>query len=476
MKFVSTRGGTKQATFEETLFSCYCQDGGLFVPEAVPEISKNTLRDWSKLSFVELAQRIARLYIDEDEIPTNEINGCIERAFMHFSHPGIAPVVKLRGGLNILELFHGRTLAFKDIALSFVGELLEYFLKRRRKRVIIVVVTSGDTGSAAIESVKGKEFIDIVVFLPHRGCSEIQVLQMVTVIEDNVHVFKVENLGEVDVAVNRLSRDQTFTKQNGFMSVNSTNWARIMMQIVHYFYGYLQVCPNADEEMEFVVPTGACGNIAAGIYAKQMGLPVKFVCAGNLNDIVARTISKGHYSVSPVMSTLAPAMDIQYPYNLERVMYVLSGADHVLIAAMYKEFELSDAISVPRTLVEKLKSVIGTHTADDDRIKVVMRQCWEEQAYLVCPHTAVGLSYYYQQIDRKDEKCEGQTTSRICIATASPEKFPEALTSAGLTPKKSPKLASLEKRPTKFEIVPANEDCEDFMRAVISRISQMRKK
>lgn len=469
MKYKSTRGRVCGLSFEEALYTGYASDGGILVPEVVPSINNDTLKSWVKLSYKDLAKKIIPLFVSDDEIPTDELYDLLDKAFSKFSHPEIAPVVKLRNGLNIMELFHGTTWAFKDLALSCVGQFLEYFLSKRQKHLTILVGTSGDTGSAAIEAVRGLQFVDIVVLLPKGRCSKVQELQMVSVIEDNVHVYRVDGTSDdLDLPIKEVFKDVEFSKQHNLSSINSINWARIMVQVVHYIYAYLQLCPDCDNDVDVIVPTGALGNITSGFIARLMGVPVKFVCAVTQNDIVARAVSKGDYSMSSsVVRTLAPAMDIQIPYNMERLWYLLTE-DSTLVCELMAEFETTGKVSVPAFLTNKIKEIIvDTFVASDTDIKITMKKVWEENNYQVCPHTAIGVAYYYKKLNS-----ESNNRSKVIIATASVKKFEEAVLAAGLTPHSFQEVDSLFEKPVRYVDMNKGENWELMLRNKIEEIDQ----
>ncbi|XP_078310780.1 threonine synthase-like 2 isoform X3 [Crassostrea virginica] len=403
MKYKSTRGDVTGLTFEEALCTGYAEDGGILLPETIPKVDTNQLKSWANLSFIELAKKIIPMYVSEEEIPSSDLNDIIDRAFSRFSVPEVAPIKRLPGGLNVMELFHGPTWAFKDLALSCVGQFLPYFLSKRKKHINILVGTSGDTGSAAIEAVKGQKWIDIVVLLPRGRCSQIQELQMTTVMEDNVHVYRVDGSSDdLDIPIKLCFQDHAFTKRHNLSSINSINWARIMVQTVHYIYAYLQICPSCDSVVQIVIPTGACGNVTSGIVAKAMGVPIEFVCAVTQNDVVVRTVQTGKYTIADhVIQTLAPAMDIQIPYNMERIWYILNGGNTDVIKKLMTEFEETGSVAVPNDLTEAVQKVIvDTFVASDDVIRRTIKRTWDSDQYLLCPHTAVGVGYHYQQVEK----------------------------------------------------------------------------
>ncbi|KAG8591144.1 hypothetical protein GDO81_000059 [Engystomops pustulosus] len=329
-------------------------------------------------------------------------------------------------------MWHGATHAFKDLAMSCVGQFLDYFLKKNNRHVNILVGTSGDTGSAAIESVRGIPNIDITVLLPHGRCTEIQERQMTTVIEDNVHVYAVDGTSdELDEPIKKLFGDTEFVKRHNLMSTNSVNWARVMVQIAHFFYGYFQCAPSQDNELlppvEIVVPTGGAGNITAGCIAQKMGLPIQLVAVVNSNDIIHRTVQKGDFSLGNTERTLASAMDIQ--------------------------------------LLQMMKSCSVT----DDDILQTIRRCWEENRCLLCPHSAVAAFYHYRQFDLN------QNLPRCCLAPASAAKFQDVTLRAGLIPEVPPEIEALMKKETRCTYLKKQDNWERVLREKLEAIDQKRK-
>ncbi|XP_052772937.1 threonine synthase-like 2 [Mya arenaria] len=471
MKYCSTRGGVSDATFEEAVFTGYAADGGILLPQEIQPVSMETLKAWSKLSFVELAKEIMQLFISNDEIPTADLKDLVDRAFATFSTPEVAPVTRLKDDVTILELFHGRTWAFKDVALSCVGQFINYFCSKSKKHYTIIVGTSGDTGSAAIEAVRGLPWVDIVVLLPRGRTSLVQERQMTSVLDDNVHVFRVDGTSDdLDLVIKPVFMDGEFRARHLLTSINSINWARILVQIVHYFYAYFQMSPDCDKTVEIVVPTGACGNVTSGCIASKMGLPARLVCAVTCNDIVARAVSRGDYSVSAgVTPTLAPAMDIQIPYNMERIWHVFSGGDWKLVRSLMDQFELTGAVQVPADLRDKISAVIcETYVVSDATVTATMRRLWEDGHYLPCPHTATAVAYHLHKWD------SGNRDPRICIATASVAKFREAVEAAQLPVAADGRVDELLKRPTRYRDLEKDEDWDRAIRDAVEDINRRR--
>ncbi|KAG8512935.1 Threonine synthase-like 2, partial [Galemys pyrenaicus] len=424
MWYISTRGMTSRVDFEGALFSGYAPDGGLFMPEELPQLDGETLRQWSTLSYPGLVKELCAIFIGPELIPRDDLNGSanplhllsnpppladlIDRAFSRFRHREVVHLSRLRDGLNVLELWHGATYAFKDLSLCCTAQFLQYFLEKRGRHVTVVVGTSGDTGSAAIESVQGAKNVDIIVLLPKGHCSRIQELQMTTVLSENVHVFGVEgNSDELDEPIKAVFADVAFVRKHNLMSLNSINWSRILVQMAHYFFAYFWCAPSIDTHpltpVEVVVPTGAAGNLAAGCIAQKMGLPLRLVAVVNCNDIIHRTVQQGDFSLSKVVkSTLASAMDIQVgpvPYNMERIFWLLSNSDSQATRALMEQFERTQSLSLPKELHSKLSAAVTSESVSNEAITQTMGRCWEENQYLLCPHSAVAVSYHYQRMD-----------------------------------------------------------------------------
>ncbi|KAM9378019.1 threonine synthase-like 2 [Phaethornis superciliosus] len=469
MEYISTRGGAGAVDFEGALFSGYAPDGGLFMPRSIPLLDRDTLQRWSSLSYQELVKELCSLFIPTELVPRSTLKDLINRAFSRFRHKDVVHLSRLKDGLNVLELWHGVTYAFKDLSLSCTGQFLQYFLEKKQKHVTILVGTSGDTGSSAIESVRGQKNMDIFVLLPKGFCTQIQELQMTTVIEDNVHVFAARgNSDEIDEPIKELFADVDFAKKYNLMSLNSVNWSRIMVQIAHHFYAYFQCAPSLDINplpvVEIVVPTGGGGNITAGCIAQKMGLPIQLVTVVNSNDIIHRTVQHGDFSVSEsVKSTLASAMDIQEPYNMERILWLLSGSDSCLMKTLMEQFRASKSLKLPKDLHRKLSQTLQSCSASDEDIVRAMQHCWEENHYLLCPHSAVAAHYHYSQ---------PEGTPRCCLAPASAAKFQDALLRAGLKPQLPPDISALTVMETRSTPLERGQDWAEVLRERIKARAQ----
>ncbi|XP_048208481.1 threonine synthase-like 2 [Perognathus longimembris pacificus] len=473
MWYTSTRGLAPQVDFEGALFSGYAPDGGLYMPRELPQLDRDTLCRWSKLSYPSLVKELCSLFIGPKLIPRAELNDLIDRAFCRFRHKEVVHLCRLKNGLNVLELWHGVTYAFKDLSLSCTAQFLQYFLEKREKHVTVVVGTSGDTGSAAIESVQGAKNVDIIVLLPKGRCSRIQELQMTSVVEDNVHVFGVEGSSdELDEPIKAVFADVAFVRKHNLMSLNSINWSRVLVQMAHHFFAYFQCAPPLGTHplppVEVVVPTGAAGNLAAGCIAQQMGLPIHLVVGVNHNDIIHRTVQWGDFSLSEAFRpTLASAMDIQVPYNMERIFWLLSGSNSEVTRALMEQFERTHTLHLPKELHSKLLQAVTSESVSDEAITRTMARCWEENQYLLCPHSAVAVSYHYQQTDRQQP-----SAPRCCLAPASAAKFPEAVLAAGLTPSTPADILALEHKQTRCTPMRRGDNWTQMLRDAVEALSQ----
>lgn len=473
MWYVSTRGMAPRVDFEGALFSGYAPDGGLFMPEEIPHLDRETLRAWSTLSYPGLVKELCALFIGPELIPRDDLHDLIDQAFRRFRLREVVRLARLRDGLNVLELWHGVTYAFKDLSLCCTAQFLQYFLEKRDKHVTVIVGTSGDTGSAAIESVQGAKNVDIIVLLPKGHCSKIQELQMTTVLKENVHVFGVEGTSdELDEPIKAMFADAAFARQHNLMSLNSINWARVLVQMAHHFYAYFQCAASLDTHplppVEVVVPTGAAGNVTAGCIAQKMGLPIRLVVAVNRNDIIHRAIQQGDFSLSAAVTpTLASAMDIQVPYNMERIFWLLSGSDSQVTRALMEQFEKKQGLKLPKELHSKLSEAVTSASVSDAAITQTMRRCWDENRYLLCPHSAVAVSCHYRQT-------AGQQPSvpRCCLAPASAAKFPEAVLAAGLSPETPDEILALEHKETRCTVMRREDDWTLMLRATVEDISR----
>ena len=441
MKYVSTRGGGEPQDFEQVLLTGLAPDGGLYVPDQLPRFSEAEIASWNGLSYSELALQVIRPFV-ADTIPEVDLKRCIDTSYAEFSHRAVAPLTMLDSNEWVLELFHGPTLAFKDFALQVLGRLLDFVLTRRDQRVAILGATSGDTGSAALEGCRHSDRVDIFILHPHQRISDVQRRQMTTVQGSNVHNLAVRgNFDDCQRIVKTAFGDQSFLPPGRqLVAVNSINWARIMVQIVYYFYAALNL-GGPHRPVSFSVPTGNFGDIYAGYLARQMGLPVKqLVVATNRNDILHRFISNNSYEVTDLSPTYSPSMDIMVSSNFERYLYDLFGRDpHSLTEFMQRSG--SEVLQVDDQHWQQLKECFSSCAVSDEQTCEMIQQVHEDSEVLLDPHTAVGVKAA-RECNRSRE------IPMITLATAHPVKFSDAINAAGIaTPSLPAHLQDLMERP-----------------------------
>ena len=448
MKYISTRGNIAPIGFKDAVMMGLATDGGLILPESIPQIDPQTLDAWSRLPYRELAFNVISLFATD--IPKQDLKELIDRSYATFEHPETTPLVH-KDGVYILELFHGPTLAFKDVALQLLGNLFEYLLKERGEKMNILGATSGDTGSAAIAGVRGKENINIFILRPHLKTSPIQALQMTSVLDKNVHNIAVEGtFDDCQEIVKSIFNDLPFKKEYALGAVNSINWARVLAQVVYYFYAWGRLPEH--KEVVFSVPTGNFGDIFAGYLAKRMGLPVaKLLLATNENNILSRFVASGDYSLGQVVQTVSPSMDIQLASNLERYLYYLFNENPARVREAFAELQQTGRIVFSAQEMERVQSEFLTCAVDEKMTLETIASFHKETGYLLDPHTAVGVRGALERV--KDG------SQVVCLATAHPAKFGEAVQQAtGFPAPLPPALAALEGLETRLEVMEADRE------------------
>ncbi|MDN3639778.1 threonine synthase [Simiduia curdlanivorans] len=424
MKYISTRGQAPALNFEDAVLTGLASDGGLYVPETLPVFDTATIASWAGLSYQALAFEIIKPFVD-GALSDAELKAIIEKAYASFRHDAIAPLVQTGHNEWILELFQGPTLAFKDFALQFLGHLLDHILAKRKQKVVVMGATSGDTGSAAIEGCSRCDNIDIFILHPHKRVSDVQRRQMTTVLAKNVHNIALEgNFDDCQNMVKASFADQSFLPEGRqLVAVNSINWARIMAQIVYYFYASLAL-GGPHRAVSFSVPTGNFGDIFAGYLASKMGLPIEqLIIATNANDILHRCISANDHSKQPLVHSLSPSMDIMVSSNFERLLFDLYDRDGAAITELMTQFK-SGTMTLSAEAMVKARSLFSSYRLGDEEMLTVIQTVFERTGYLLDPHTAIGV-----QAARSNRS--NQSTPVVCLATAHPAKFPEAVMKAG---------------------------------------------
>ena len=442
MRYLSTRGSGEPLPFCATVLTGLARDGGLFLPEIIPDVSDH-LAAWSRLSYADLAYEIMRVYADD--IPAPALRALVDRSYAIFRHPEVTPVVPV-GDVHILELFHGPTLAFKDVALQFLGNLFEYVLAETGGELNIVAATSGDTGSAAIHGVRGRDRMRIFVLHPQGRVSPVQERQMTSVLDANVRNLAVAGtFDDCQNIVKALFNDLDFRDRHHLGAVNSINWARVLAQITYYFYAAFRVMERTGAaRVRFSVPTGNFGDIFAGTVAHRMGLPVdRLVLATNENDILSRFFNSGVYGSGDVVPTLSPSMDIQVASNFERYLYYRSGCKARLVVEWMELFQRTGRLEL-----QAGDDVICAGRGDTASTLATIRDNWTRHHYLLDPHSAVGVHVAQQFRDA--------SAPMICLATAHPAKFGDAILQAtGADLAHHPILDALATLPTRCTRLPA---------------------
>jgi len=410
-------------------------DRGLFVPDELPEVSPAELELWRSMSYADLSVEVISKFVKDDQVPRQILEGIVKRSCDAFRSPDVTPIVHVNDHA-ILELFHGPTFAFKDVALQMLGNFFEYFLQTGSNggRLAVLGATSGDTGSAAIYGLRGKKGVDCVILFPEGRVSEIQERQMTTVQDSNIHCVAIDGtFDDCQDIVKEAFRDPDFRDRVKLGAVNSINWCRVLAQTTYYFWSWLRISDKMGKECKcsFSVPTGNFGDILAGYYAKRMGLPVdKLIVATNENDILHRFFSKGEYHRYEINQTISPSMDICVSSNFERYLYHLAGDDPTTLASWMQAFESTGKLTITGKKLEAAREDFLSARVDTSMTLETIKKYQDEHNYMLCPHSAVGVNAIHQT------KLVSPTT--VCLATAHFAKFPDACKMAVVNLPQSP--------------------------------------
>ena len=447
MKYISTRDNSKEYSFEEVFIKGLADDGGLFVPKTVKKYNEEELKALSNFSYQDLAKKIIFPFIG-NFMSENELSDIIERSYSVFRKDNTVDLINV-GDTKILELFHGPTLAFKDIAMQLLGNFYEHYLKKNDKNINVIVATSGDTGAAAIDAIKGKNNMNIFVLHPHNKISAVQRKLMSTVKENNVFNIAIEgNFDDCQNLVKSMFSDKEFSNSINMSGVNSINWARIIAQSVYYFYSYFLV---KDERLiNFSVPTGNFGDVYAGYLSKKMGLPInKLIVATNQNDILDRAISKGRYEAGDVFDTNSPSMDIQIASNFERLIYDLNDCDDVKTKNIMKGIKEEGRYIISKEILEKINKDFLSTSLNEDEVLKVIKEVYEKYKIIIDPHSAIAFGALKHKIN-----LDG---NNVVLATAHPCKFPDAINnSIGIKPTLPEKLRYIMEEKENYDIISNN--------------------
>ncbi|HUE45687.1 MAG TPA: threonine synthase [Aestuariivirgaceae bacterium] len=446
MRYVSTRGTAPVLGFQDVLLTGLAGDGGLYLPETWPEWSAEDLRRLAGRPYADVAFAVMRPFVG-DEIPEADFRRMIDETYARFDHPAVTPLRQLDANQWLLELFHGPTLAFKDLAMQLLARLIDWALEAQDSHATIIGATSGDTGGAAVEAFRGSRRAHLFILHPHGRVSEVQRRQMTTVDEPNVHNIAIQgNFDDCQALVKAMFNDRAFRERNRLAGVNSINWARIMAQTVYYVTAALALGAPG-RPVSFAVPTGNFGDVFAGWAAKRMGLPIdRLVIATNVNDILHRTLQTGRYEVTGVQPTASPSMDIQVSSNFERLLFEATGRDAGEVARLMQGLAQSGAFTVTAGALEGIRAEFSSHRCDEDETSACIAATWKETGELLDPHTAVGYAA---------ARNGHGTAPMVTLATAHPAKFPDAVEAAsGVRPMAPARLAELMDRPERYDVLP----------------------
>ena len=420
MKYISTRNSKETFEFKEVFIKGLADDGGLFIPQSLNKYSDTEINSFRELEYNELAKKIISTFIG-DFMSENDLSKIIDKSYSVFRKKNVVNLIEV-GDRSVLELFHGPTLAFKDVAMQLLGNFYEYYLNNENQKINIVVATSGDTGAAAIDAIKGKKNINIFVLHPHNRVSSVQRKLMTTGKEQNVFNIAINgNFDDCQNLVKSMFADKSFSNEIKMSGVNSINWARIIAQSVYYFYSYF-LAKKKDQPVNFSVPTGNFGDVYAGYLAKKMGLPInKLIVATNQNDILHRAISKGSYEVEKVTETISPSMDIQIASNFERLIYDLNNGDDMQTINAMNDIKEKGKYIIDQQRLDRINSDFLSSKMNEDEVLKTIKEVYEKFDLVLDPHSAIG----YGAFDKV--KISG---NNIVLATAHPCKFPDAIKNA----------------------------------------------
>ncbi|WP_315919310.1 threonine synthase [Mesorhizobium sp. SP-1A] len=457
MRYVSTRGEAPALGFSDAVLTGLARDGGLYVPQEWPQFSAAEIRAMRGLAYSDLAIRVLTPFLG-GEIPAATFEKLVREAYGTFRHAATCPLVQIGPNSFVLELFHGPTLAFKDVAMQLLARLMDHVLAERGQHATIVGATSGDTGGAAIEAFGGRDRTDVFILFPHGRVSPVQQRQMTTSSAQNVHALAVEgNFDDCQGLLKDMFNDHAFRDRISLSGVNSINWARIMAQIVYYFSSALSL-GAPDRPVSFTVPTGNFGDIFAGYAAKKMGLPVeRLVIATNDNDILARTLASGEYCMKGVVATTSPSMDIQVSSNFERLLFEAAWRDPAAVRRYMGALKQSGAFTMADEDLARIRAEFDAGRASSDEAAATIRATWTGSGYLLDPHTASGVHVAGQQ--------PASATPMVVLGTAHPAKFPAAVEAAsGVHPALPEWLAGMMQTPEKFTVLPSDlKMLEDYI-------------
>ena len=466
MRYVSTRGEAASPSFAEAMLAGLARDGGLYVPEAWPRLDSETIAGFAGRSYAEVAVEVIRPFVG-DCMSVADLGRMAREAYGSFRHPAVAPLTQLDANGFMLELFHGPTLAFKDLAMQLLARLMDHALLARGERRTIVVATSGDTGGAAVDAFGGRAQVDLVVLFPQGRVSEVQRRMMTTADAANVSAVAVDGtFDDCQALVKGLFNHHAFRDRVRLSGVNSINWARIVAQAVYYFTAAVSLGAPA-RRIAFTVPTGNFGDVYAGYVAARMGLPIdRLVIATNVNDILARTLATGIYEPREVVATTSPSMDIQVSSNFERLLFEAYGRDPAAIRALMSSLQQSRRFTLSAGALSAIRALFSAGRADEDEVAATIRTVKRETGHFVDPHTAVGIAV-------AEKETHDPAIPTVVLSTAHAAKFPDAVEAAcGARPQLPEWLSDLSQRPERVTVLPADQSAVERFVLATSRAAQ----
>jgi threonine synthase len=466
VRYVSTRGEAPPLGFVEAMLTGLASDRGLYVPAAWPRLDAEAIASFAGRPYAEVAVAVIRPFIG-DAIPDHDLGRLARESYGNFRHPAVAPLVQFGVNDFLLELFHGPTLAFKDLAMQLLGRLMDYALAVRGERTTIVVATSGDTGGAAIEAFRGQARADLFVLFPQGRLSDVQRRMMTTAEDENVHALAIEGtFDDCQAIVKGMFNHSAFRDRARLSGVNSINWARIVAQVVYYFTSAVAL-GSPGRKVAFTVPTGNFGDVYAGYVALRLGLPIdRLVIATNVNDILARTIATGIYDLREVIATSSPSMDIQVASNFERLLFEVHDRDGGAVRELMDLLGQSGRFALSARALAGIRAVFSADRADEEETAATIRTTLRETGHLIDPHTAVGVAV-------AEKEARDPSVPMVVLGTAHPAKFPDAVEAAcGVRPSLPAWLADLVARPERVITLPVDQIAVERHILSVSRAAQ----
>jgi threonine synthase len=466
LRHISTRGEAPALDFAEVMLAGLARDGGLYVPDAWPRLERETILGFAGRPYAEVAMEVIRLFTG-DAIREADLARMAREAYGNFRHPAVAPLAQLGANTFALELFHGPTLAFKDLAMQLLARLMDHVLAARGERRTIVVATSGDTGGAAVEAFRDKSQVDLIVLFPTGRISGVQRRMMTTAEAANIHAVAIDGtFDDCQAIVKGLFNHAAFRDRVHLSGVNSINWARIVAQTVYYFTAAVTL-GAPDRKVAFTVPTGNFGDIYAGYVAQRLGLPIdRLVIATNVNDILTRTLATGTYELRDVVPTTSPSMDIQVSSNFERLLFDANDRDAGAVRALMGSLAQSRRFTLSARALSQIRATFSAGRADEDEVAATMRTVKRETGNFVDPHTAVGIAV-------AEKESRDPAVPMVVLSTAHPAKFPDAVEAAcGARPPLPEWLSHLNQRPERVTALPVDQSAVEHFVLSTSRAAQ----